>query len=187
MILLVLGLVLWSGAHMLRRIAPGARAGLEARLGHGGARGAIAAALLAGLVLMVLGYRCAQGDLLWLPPAWAPHATATAMLLAVALLGMGHSTSRMRGALRHPMLTGVIVWALAHLLANGTTPDLVLFGGLAVWAGLEMVLINRAGPWVRPAPGTAAGDVKLAVITVVVYAVIAGAHYLLGPSPFGGG
>ena len=40
-----------------------------------------------------------------------------------------------RGWLRHPMLTGVVVWAVAHLLVNGDAASLVLFGWpWALWA-----------------------------------------------------
>lgn len=33
---------------------------------------------------------------------------------------------------RHPFLTGAALWALAHLLANGDTASLILFGGLLI-------------------------------------------------------
>ena len=56
------------------------------------------------------------------------------MLVAVALIGAGHSKGRARGWLRHPMLTGVVVWAVAHLLVNGDVASLVLFGWLGLWA-----------------------------------------------------
>ena len=182
MIWLILGLLLWSGAHFFKRFAPGPRA----RLGDAG-KGLVALLSVAGIVLMVIGYRAAEPTYLWYLGGWAVHLNNLLMLVAVALLGLGSSKSRLRGTLRHPMLTGVIVWALAHLMVNGDVPSLVLFGGLALWAVAEMGVINRAEP--APAPftgGSVKGDIRLAVISVVVYAVIAGIHIWIGPSPFGG-
>jgi hypothetical protein len=109
------------------------------------------------------------------------------MIAAVALFGLGSSKSRLRKHMRHPMLTGVIVWALAHLLVNGDTASLVLFGWLAIWAVAEMILINRAEPDYTPyVGGSAAGDIRLLVITLIIYGVIAGVHTWLGYFPFGG-
>jgi uncharacterized membrane protein len=185
MIVLVLGLLTWSLVHALRRTAPDARATLGTRLGERGSRGVIAAAIAVGLLLMIAGYRMAPVVPLYTPPSWGVHLNNLLMLGAVALFGLGSSKSRARGWLRHPMLTGVIVWAAAHLLVNGDLASLVLFGGLALWAIGEMVLINaNAGPWQRPAPGSAAGDLRLVLITLAVFAVITMIHTWLGYWPF---
>ena len=78
-----------------------------------------------------------------------------------------------------------MVWAVAHLLVNGDRASLVLFGWMGLWAVAEMALINAREPaWVRPAPGTVAGDVRLVVITLVVFAVIVAVHTWLGYPPF---
>lgn len=181
MIWLILGLALWSGAHFFKRVAPGPRA----RLGDAG-KGLVAVLSVAGIALMVIGYRAAEPTYLWYLGGWAVHLTDLLMLIAVALMGLGSSKSRLRGALRHPMLTGVILWAVLHLMVNGDAPSLVLFGGLAVWAVAEMIVINRAEPAPEPfTGGSVKGDIRLAAITLVVYAVIAGIHIWIGPSPFG--
>jgi uncharacterized membrane protein len=113
------------------------------------------------------------------------HLNNLLMLAAVALMGMGRSRGRARAWLRHPMLTGVTVWAVAHLLVNGDRASLVLFGGLGLWAVAAMALINAREPhWTRPEPGPASGDLRLAVITVVAFAAIAGIHTWLGYWPF---
>ena len=185
MSLLILGLVLWGAAHLFKRLAPGARQALTERLGQGGSKGVIAAALGVSLVLLIIGYRAAPYVGLYSPPAWGIHVNNLAMLAAIALLGMGNSKGRARCWLRHPMLTGVVVWGLAHLLVNGDLASLLLFGGLSVWAVTEMGVISvKEGPWERPQPGPISGDVKLIVITLVLYAVIAGVHTWLGYRPF---
>lgn len=183
---LLLGLALWVLAHLFKRLAPGARAGLERALGPA-AKGLVAAGVLAGLVLMVLGYRAAEFRPVYDPPAWGIHLTNLLMIAAVGLFGLAHSKSRLRARLRHPMLTAVIVWALAHLLVNGDLASLLLFGGLGLWAVISILLINAREPrWTPFAGGSAAGDLRLAAITVAGYAVIAAVHTWLGYWPFPG-
>ena len=182
MTLLILGLVLWTAAHFFKRIMPDVRA----RMGDKG-KGLMALIMVAGIVLMVIGYRGMGEVYVWSPPSWAIHVTDLLMLISVVLLGLGNSQSRFRGLIRHPMLAGVRAWAAAHLLVNGDLASIVLFGGMFLWASAEVMVLNRAEPnWVRPEPGTLAGDIKLAVISIVIYAVIAGVHTWLGYPVFPG-
>ncbi|MEX0971046.1 MAG: NnrU family protein [Paracoccaceae bacterium] len=188
MTILVLGVALWWAAHLLKSIAPRLRDRLTERMGAAGARGAIAGVVLLSVVLMVVGFIVAPFQHLYTPPGWAVHINNAAMLVAFYLLGLGHSSGRVRRFLRHPMLLGVVVWAGAHLLTNGDLAALILFGGLAAWAIVSMLLINmREGAWRRPDPGSRMGDVKHIVLTIVVFAAFAGVHMLVGPSPFPGG
>ena len=185
MTLLIPGLLLWSGAHLLKRLAPGVRVFLDNKMG-GGAKGLIAVLILLSVVLMVLGYRSADGAFYWGRSAATVGINNILMVIAVVLFGVGNSKSRLRGKMRHPMLTGLIVWGVAHLLVNGDTPSFVLFGGLIAWAVLEMILVNRAEhEYVPYDGGSRAGDIRLAVISVVVFAVIAAIHAWLGYNPFG--
>ncbi|MBD3679365.1 MAG: hypothetical protein HUJ27_13335 [Rhodobacteraceae bacterium] len=185
MTLLVVGLLIWTLAHMFKRLAPGARAALDDRFGPA-AKGIFGAVLLASVVLMVLGYRAAPFSPVYELPSWGVHLNNLLMLVAVALMGVGNSKSRLRGKLRNPMLTGTLVWAVAHLLVNGDAASVLLFVWMALWALGEMVLINRADPTPAPYAGSVAGDVRLALITLVVFAVIGGIHTWIGPSPFPG-
>jgi uncharacterized membrane protein len=179
MTLLVLGLLLWWGAHVFKRLAPQRRAAM----GDAG-KGVVAIVSLAAIVLMVFGYRAAEPTPLWYL-GWAVHLNNLLMVIAIVLLGVGSSKSRLRGKMRHPMLTGAIVWAVAHLLVNGDVPSLVLFGGLGLWAITSMILINRAEPAPQPYnEGSVQGDVRLFVISAVVFVVIVLVHGWLGPSPF---
>jgi uncharacterized membrane protein len=184
MIVLILGLALWWGAHLLKRIAPAQRAALTARLGTG-SKGVVAVAIGLGLILMIVGYRSAAFVPVWTPPAWTIHINNLLMLAAVAMLGMGQSKGRARAWLRHPMLIGTTTWAVAHLLVNGDLASLILFGGIGAWALVSMQVINaQDGPWQRPEPGPVSGDIRLAIITVAVFAVIAAIHTWLGYWPF---
>jgi len=185
MIWIVLGLAIWFGAHLLKRWAPAQRAAMTDKMGDA-SKGVIAGALALSIFFFWLGYRQAEVVPLWFFP-WAVHLNNLLMIIAVILFGLGSSKSRARGWLRHPMLTGALVWAVAHLLVNGDLASLVMFGGLLVWSILTVQVINRAEPdYIPYAEGTAAGDVKLLGISAVVFTVIALVHWLLGVWPFPG-
>jgi uncharacterized membrane protein len=182
MTFLILGLVLWTAGHFFKRVMPGVRASM----GNPG-KGVVAVVLILSVYLMVSGYRSVGEIYVWSPPFWAIHVTDLFMVFAVALMGLGNSKSRLRGKIRHPMLAGVRVWAGAHLLVNGDLASIVLFGGLFVWALAEVVVLNRAEPdWKPFEGGSVAGDIRLAVISIVLFAAIAGVHYWLGYPVFPG-
>lgn len=186
MTLLILGLIIWTAAHFFKRFSPSGRAALQEKLGDG-SKGLIAVLLVVSVVLMVIGYRSAPADFLWGRSVATTGINNLLMFPAIALFGVGSSKSRLRGKMRHPMLTGVVVWALAHLLVNGDTASLVLFGGLAIWALAQMVILNRTVPDYTPYEGgTVAGDVRLGLITAVLYAIFAAVHTWVGYFPFGG-
>ena len=180
MTLIVVGLILWWSAHLFKRVFPAARAKFGDPF-----KGAVALALVASIVAFVFGYRGAEVIPVWTPPAWGQHANNLLMLFSVALLGLGQSKSRLAGRMRHPMLTGFALWGVSHLLVRGDLASIVMFGGLAIWALVSMMVINAAEPgWSQSKTGSAAGDLRFAVISVVAFAVIAGVHTLLGPNPF---
>lgn len=179
-ILLIAGLALWTGAHFWKRLAPAGRAAWGDK-----GKGLVAVAILGGVVLMVIGYRMVDFIPVWSPPSFLTHVNNLLMLVAFFLFGISATTGRLRGSMRHPQLAAVKTWAIAHLLVNGDLASIILFGGLLAWAVGSVILINKAGPWAnRPEPGGAKGDVKLVVITLVLYAVVALIHLWLGVSPF---
>lgn len=179
---LVLGLTLWIAAHLFKRVQPHRR---EA-MGKAG-RGVVAVVALAGLVLMVVGFRAAEVTPLYALPGWVWHLNNLLMLVAVFLMDVGRVGGVVRTRLRHPMLLGVVLWAVAHLLVNGDLASLVLFGTLGLWSVVEMAAINRAeGPWTPPPPGRLSRDGLMAVAAVAVYGAIAGIHYWLGHPVFPG-
>lgn len=181
MTLLALGLILWIAAHMFKRLAPGARAAL----GPAG-RGIVAAAVLAAVVLMVIGYRQAEGAVHWGRSPMLTGLNNLLMLLSVYLFAASGMKAALGRRLRHPMLTGVAVWSVAHLLVNGDTPSFLLFGGLGLWALAQMWVINASGPRAAPPPGKGARMEIIAIAgTLLVYGVLAGAHYALGYPVFG--
>ncbi len=182
---LVLGLLLWAGAHLWKRAAPGSRAALQARLGEA-SKGVVGALILAGLVLMVVGYQRADFVHVWAPPPFLTHLNNLLMLLAVWLFVLSAAETRIAARIRHPQLTAVKTWAVAHLLVNGDLASIVLFGGLLAWAVVEVVLINRAGPAGPARPRPIRGAVPALAITAVVFSATAAVHGWLGVWPFPG-
>ena len=179
LILLILGLALWAGAHLFKRLAPAARA----RMGDPG-KGAVALALLAALVLMVLGYRGAEFTYLWDPPRFLIHVNNLLMLIAVFLFAADGMRAPLIGRMRHPQLTAVKTWAVAHLLVNGDLASVILFGGLLAWAVVEVIVINRAVPVFVPKPVKPGATWKAALATPVALGLIMLIHNWLGPQPW---
>ena len=184
MILLVAGVVLWWAAHLLKRAAPTVRA----RLGEPG-KGLVALLLVISVVLMVMGYRSADGTFYWgRDPMWVG---INNILMVIAFYF--YAASGAKGAkiwlgtkVRHPQLTGFSIWAVAHLLVNGDMPSFVLFGGLLVWALVEIVVINaQEGPWTPPPRAPFKKEIVAIVVTLVVVVVVMGVHYWLGVPPWG--
>jgi uncharacterized membrane protein len=179
MTLLILGVALWWAAHLFKRYAPGPRAAL----GDAG-RGVVALGLLAALVLMVLGYRQTGGMVSLVAIPGSGHINNSIMLIAVIVFGAGMSKGVLWTYIRHPMLWGTALWGLAHLIVHSDWASVVLFGGIGLWALVEMAVINRAGAWARPASGGIRRDAALVVIALVMYGIITGIHVMLGYNPF---
>lgn len=182
MAIMIAGIVLWAAFHLFKRLAPDMRA----NFGTAG-KGLVTVGTLAGLVLMIWGYRIADTIPVWYPPTWTVHLNNLLMLAAVFFLGVGHSKGRLRARFRHPMLASVKIWAVAHLLVNGDLASILLFGSMLAWAVAEVILINRAEPWVPKTPGDPKRDLVLVGITLGVYAVASLIHIWLGVWPFAGG
>ena len=181
MTLMILGLILFSGSHLFKRLVPDRRAAMGDK-----GKGIVALATLAGIVLIVVGYRSAPYIEVWSPPAFLTHLNNLLMVIAVFLLGVGYSWGVVRTKLRHPMLGAVKVWALAHLLVNGDLAGIVLFGWLLAWAVISLILINKAERvWVRPEIGPLRNDLIYGVVSLLLFGVITYVHTWLGVSPFG--
>ena len=182
MLILTVGVLIWAYSHLMKRFTPGVRA----RLGDKGGKMVVSLLSFLAIGLMIVGYRSADVIVLWSPPASLLHVNNLLMLLAVWLLNLGQVRGVLRTRMRHPMLTGVILWAVAHLMVNGDLASVILFGGILVWAVVDMVMINRMQrEWVPPAAGPVKNDVIYAGIAVLLFGAIAYAHNWLGYWPFG--
>ena len=191
---LILGLMIFLGTHSVRIVADDWRSAQRDRLGEKAWKGAYALASLVGLALIVWGFGQArlQPVVLWTTPLWTRHLAAPLTLVAFVLLAAAEVPGNaIKARLQHPMVLGVKVWAFAHLLANNTLADLLLFGAFLVWALLDFRSARRrpaAAATSAPVVAVSAGRTALTVVAgCVVWAVFAfWAHgWLIGVRPFG--
>jgi uncharacterized membrane protein len=192
MTLLILGLVIFLGLHSTRIVAEPWRAGMLKRLGDNGWKGVYSLLSLIGLALIVWGYGAArqQPVVLWAAPTWTRHLAALLTVPAFVLLVAAYVPGNgVKAAVKHPMVLGVKLWALAHLLANNTLADVLLFGGFLLWAVLCFRAArqrDRAGQLVD-ASGRLGPTLVTVLVGLLAWAVFAfWAHRAwIGVRPFG--
>jgi len=187
----ILGLVIFLGVHSVRIVAEDWRAGARERLGANAWKGLYSLVSIAGFVLMVWGFAQARQTpvVLWPVQFWARHLAALLVLVAFVLLAAAYVPKNgIKARLHHPMVLAVKVWALAHLLANNTLADLLLFGSFLVWAVLDFRAArrrDRAAGTVYPA-GTAGATALTVIVGIAAWAGFAfWAHRAwIGVNPF---
>lgn len=176
MTLLIAGLLLWTVVHFIPSIGISFKKSLVERIGQTGYSAAFAVLIVISLILIVFGWRSTTPEFLYALPELIRPVSLLLLVLAFFLFGAAKYPTRIKRVIRHPQLAGVFVWSCAHLLLNGDSRSVVLFGWLGAWAVLEMIFINqREGQWVKPeAPGwkreVTGGLVSLVIFVVVVFA-----------------
>ena len=180
MTLLLAGILLWSITHLFKAVAPGARSRLVGKFGLGPYKGFITLAIVIAVVFIVWGWRMTTPVALYAPPLYGSPIPALGILLAVVLFVTSTTANNLRRLIRNPQMTAVVLWAAGHLMANGDSRSVILFGGLAIWAVLEIVFINRRdGRWQRPSAVPLAKDAVVLAIAAAVFAALAWLHEAL--------
>ncbi len=182
MTLLILGILLFAGVHLVPALAPGVKSAWRGKLGEGGYKGSFALLLLASIVLMVTGWKNADPFTIYMPISQLRQPGIALAMIAVGLLVVGSRNSRIRQGVRHPQLTGVLIWSLAHLIMNGDSRSIVLFSGMAIWSFVEIITISkREGRWEKAEVPSIGSEVITAIITIVlVTALVFGHPYIAG-------
>jgi uncharacterized membrane protein len=181
LLVMILGLVVFLGAHTLTTQRE-LRARLIASMGEGGYKAGYALVSLVGLVLIVWGfahYRAAGMWPVWSPPTALKHLNTALMLPAVILVVAAYIRGRIYTAVKHPMLSGVKLWAFGHLLANGDLGGIILFGSFLGWAVFDRISLKRradtGGP---PIPvGGITNDLIAVAVGIVAYLALAFAFH----------
>jgi len=177
MLPLILGLILFFAIHLVPT-SPALRNGLVERFGEPAYKIGFSVLSLAGFVLIVLGYHKLQimpgkNPVLWDPPSWTRHIAFLLMIPAMIFLVAAFVPSRIRTALKHPMLVAIKTWALAHLLVNGDLGSLVLFSAFLAFAVYDRITLKSRPD--APAPSAPPGPLNDAIVVVgglVLYAVM---------------
>ena len=191
LVVMILGLALFLGIHLFITKRD-ARADLIARIGEGGYKIAFSLVSTVGLVLIVWGYATyrATGWIdVWYPPTAMKHITILLMLPAVIMVAASYIRGRIYTTLKHPMLAGIKLWALSHLLANGDLGSIILFGSLLGWAVIaRLSLKRRPDSGAPPIPVGGVGNDAISVgVGVVAYLALAFAFHpvVIGMPVFG--
>ena len=183
---LLIGLLIFLGVHSIRIAAPAWRERVVQQRGPLAWKGIYAVAALLGFVLIVVGYGQARDApiVLYTPPTAFKHAALLLLVPVFPLLIATYLPGRISAAAKHPMLLATKLWALAHLLANGSLADVLLFGSFLVWAVADRILAKQRGGATPPA-GQPRNDAIAIVAGLAVYAAfIGGVHrWLIGVSP----
>jgi uncharacterized membrane protein len=175
MAILVLGIIIFLGMHLVRVVAPGFRAGIIESRGKGTWMGLYTVVSLVGLCLIIYGFGQARGEtgMLYDPPIFLRHIALLLMLVAFIVLAAGFlPAGRIAVALKHPQVLSIKIWALAHLLANGETSSVLLFGSFLAWAVILRISLKRrerAGEKVLPVFKSTRNDVLAVLIGLVAF------------------
>jgi uncharacterized membrane protein len=181
LLVMILGLVLFFGVHTLTTQRE-LRARLIASTGEGSYKIGYALASAAGLALIIWGfarYRATGWIDVWYPPTALKHITVALMLPAVIMVVASYIRGRIYTTLKHPMLTGIKLWAGTHLLANGDLGSILLFGSFLGWAVFDRIsLKHRTDTGAPPIPVGGPGNDLIAVaVGLVAYLALAFAFH----------
>lgn len=182
MTLLILGVLLWSVVHWFPVFMPTMRAGVISQVGEGLYKGVFTLMIFGSLALIIFGWRSIDPEPVYELDYILRHVMMGMVLASIVLFGAAKGRSRVRRFIRHPMLMGVVLWAIAHLLVNGDMRSIILFGGMFVWAVLSMIGANRRdGAYLPPEPGGWLVEVRLVVISALIYVgLVFGHEYFTG-------
>jgi uncharacterized membrane protein len=192
MTILIIGLLIFLGIHSSRIFAETARQKFIAQRGENAWKGIYTVVSFIGLGLIVWGYGLArqQPIVLWNPPLATRHIAALLTLIAFILVASTYfKQSWMRVRFQHPMVLGVKVWALSHLLSNGTLADVLLFGGFFAWAILCFIASKKRDRLLKTQYPTAQAKATILAIVAGVIGWLVMAMWLhrllIGVKPFG--
>jgi uncharacterized membrane protein len=189
---MIAGLVLFLAAHSVRIFADDWRSARIASTGERRWKLVYSIVSIVGFILIVYGYGQARLSpvVLYAPPVWTRHVAALLTLPAFILVAAAYvKGTRIKARVGHPMIAGVKIWAFAHLIANGTLADVVLFGAFLAWAVLDYLAARRrdraagtvypVGPVSRDVIAVGAGGLAWAIFGFALHGP------LIGVRPFG--
>lgn len=184
----IAGLVVFFGIHCIRIVAPAFRE-QQLAANEGRWKGIYSLVSLVGLGLIIWGWWLYRGEApqVFDPPSWGRHVAMLLVLLGFILVASGNMPAGyIKSWVQHPFLTGIFLWALGHLLANGDMAGLLLFGSFLVYT-----VVDRIAVAMRPVPGPEFVSVRYDVIAIVSGAVLYAIFvfflhgWLFGVSPLG--
>jgi uncharacterized membrane protein len=181
--LLIGGLILFIGIHVVPSFGR-LRGALAAGLGESGYKILFSVVSAAGLILTGIGYGQVPQEQIFEPSQTARTFLPAAMAIAFVLVAVANIPGRIRRLVRHPMLTGILIWAGFHLLANGDLASNIMFGAFALWAVFAILSAEYRGKRLGSGQGSLKVDVVGAMVGLLSYALVFYFHEnLFGVSP----
>jgi uncharacterized membrane protein len=172
----LVGLLLFFGVHAISIISDDWRNTMAARIGEWPWKAIYGLISIIGLVLIIRGYELVapQSALLYIPPAWLRPVSLVLLLPVFPLLLAAYLPGRIHTLARHPMLLAVLLWAVAHLLVNGSLANVLLFATFLVWSLLDLLSLRHRNDHPLPGlPATVINDIIAVVVGLAIYAVFA--------------
>jgi len=188
---LIFGVILWSVIHFIPGIAADLKKNVVSKYGEYTYKGMFTLLMVFSLYLIISGWGSMTPvapdvlDSIYMPPEWGAHAAGVLVLVGFVLFLAPYPRNNFKRLMRHPQLIGMVCWGVGHLLAVGTMRSIVLFGGLTIWAVLEIVLLNRRdGAWVKPEKASIRNDLAMVSFSALAFLAFLYTHHLLfGGSP----
>ena len=117
------------------------------------------------------GYRAGGMNNVWSPPSRTRHVTDLLVWPAAIFVVAAYIRGDLARVLKHPMLTGVKLWAVAHLISNGDLGSIILFGSILGWAVFDRITLKRrSDPGAPPIPyGGRTNDIIAVVVGTLLY------------------
>jgi uncharacterized membrane protein len=168
MITLLIGIALFFFVHSIPMMS-GVKTPLLARMGENRFKGLFSLFAMTGFVAIVFGMGSAPFQPVWTPPPWSHHVTKLAMPVAFCLLVAAYIPSNFRRFIRNPMLSGVLLWSLAHLVSNGDLASILLFGSFGIFSVADIISANKRSAPAVPAKKPAWLDVLVIVAGLVAF------------------
>lgn len=192
MMIFLTGLLLFLGVHSVRIVADDWREKQRRKLGVQTWRGIYAVLSLIGFALLVWGWGMVREapTVVWIPPRGMRHAASLFTLLAFILLVAAYVPGNaIKARVHHPMVAGVKLWAVAHLMANGNLAHIILFGSFLAWAVVDFIAARKRDRLSGAARVTTSVQATLITVVVGVVSWVVFAFWLhgwlFGVKPFG--
>ncbi|WP_262694796.1 NnrU family protein [Kordiimonas aquimaris] len=186
MTLLIIGIIAFIGLHLIPYFAIEFRNNLIGKLGKLGYRGIFALAVALSMAAIIFGWRGTDPGFVYANPSWGFHVTPLLVLIGFLLFFASNAPTNIKRAIRHPQMTGILLWAVGHLFSNGEARSVLLFGGFALWSIIAIIAANRRdGMWIKPEKQPVIKDVITIIIALVAYGAFTHFHEtIIGVRPF---
>lgn len=185
MALFLAGITIFCIVHLFKAIAPESRENVVFKLGENPYKGIFSLLIFGSLVMIVYGWKATIPNAVYTPPLAPGLVPSVLVFVALVLFFASQMNGHIKRTLRHPQMIGTFVWAVSHLLTNGDSRSVILFGTLGVWALLEIILCNRRdGPRKELPDASGKSDLVAVVVGVVVWGIVGHFHLqLFGVAP----